>query len=134
MEQQKQPSGAAVGWMMFAGFMMILAGSFQMLSGLAAIINPDSWKGLTDGLFESSAKNWGWIHLLVGLIVFLAGFGVLRGGMISRIIGVIIAIASALTVFVWLPAAPVWGVCIIAVDIAVIWALTAHGRDVEMVQ
>ena len=42
----------------------------------------------------------------------------------------IIALVSAFAAFAWLPYAPVSAIVIIALDIAVIWALTAHGRDV----
>ena len=61
------------------------------------------------------------------------GFGLFSGPVWARTVGVIIALVSGITVFVWLLAYPVWGVIMIAVDIAVIWALTAHGRDITKV-
>jgi hypothetical protein len=69
--------------------------------------------------------------LLVGAVVLLAGFGVFSGNVLARTVGVIGATISALASFVAIALYPVWGICIIAVDIAVIWALTAHGRDVQ---
>lgn len=128
-----QPSGKAVGWIAFAGFMMILGGSFGMLAGLAALINPDSWTAV-DSIFEQSAETWGWWHLLIGAIVFFAGFGVFSGNVLARTVGVIVATISAISAFVWMPVYPIWGICLIAIDVMVIWALTAHGRDVEKVQ
>jgi len=128
-----KPSSGAVGWIAFAGFMMILAGSFAMLAGLAAIINPDNFTA-TDSLFKQSAETWGWWHLIVGAILFFSGFGVYAGNVLARTIGVIVAIVSAISAFVWMPVAPVWGITVVAVDVAIIWALTAHGRDMDKAQ
>ncbi len=128
-----QPSGKAVGWIGFAGFMMILGGSFGMLAGLAALINPDAFVA-KDFLLKTSAETWGWWHLLIGAAVFFAGFGVFSGNVLARTVGVIVAIISALSAFVWMPVYPIWGICLIAIDVMVIWALTAHGRDMEKAQ
>ena len=103
---------------------MILAGSFAMLAGLGGIINPDSFVVTTDNIFKLSTTSWGWWHLIVGAVVFFAGFGVFAGNAIARTIGVIGATLSAISAFVWLPIYPVWGIIIIAMDFAVIWALT----------
>ena len=54
----------------------------------------------------------------------------LRGSVLARTVGVVMALVSAVIGFAWLPYAPVWGVTIIAIAVSVIWALTAHGRDV----
>jgi hypothetical protein len=125
-----EPSGAALGWITFAGILMIIGGSFAILAGLAAVINPDTFTA-RDALFEGTAESWGWWHLIVGTIVLLAGFGVFTGNVLARIVGVIGATISAISAFVWLPIYPIWGILIIAADIAVIWALTAHGRDIQ---
>jgi hypothetical protein len=125
-----RPSGAAIGWISFAGFVMILAGSFAMLAGLAAIVNPDAFTA-TDSVFKWSAGTWGWWHLIIGAVVFFAGFGVFSGNVLARTIGVIGATLSAISAFVWMPIYPVWGILIIAMDFAVIWALTSHGRDIQ---
>ena len=125
-----EPSGAAIGWIAFAGIIMIVGGSFQIIAGLAALINPDSFTAV-DSIFEQTAESWGWWHLIVGVIVVLAGLGVFTGNVLARIVGVIGATVSAIAAFVWLPIRPIWGILVIAVDIAVIWALTAHGRDIQ---
>lgn len=124
-----KPSSAAVGWIAFAGFMLILGGSFMMLAGLGGIINPDSFVVTKDNILKVSTSTWGWWHLLVGAVVFFSGFGVFTGNVLARTVGVIAALISAISAFVWLPIYPVWGIIIIAMDFAIIWALTAHGRD-----
>jgi hypothetical protein len=127
---EREPSPGAAGWISFAGIVMIIAGGFSMLQGLAWLINSDNFVG-KDQVFSANATTWGWVQLIVGAIVFFAGFGVFSGNVLARTVGVIAVLANLATTFVSLTFYPVWGVIIIAVDIAIIWALTAHGRDLE---
>jgi len=127
----REPSGAAIGWIAFAGFILILGGSFMMLAGLGGIINPDAYVVGKDNILKLSTTSWGWWHLIVGAVVFLSGLGVFAGNILARTVGVIAALVSAISAFVWIPIYPVWGIIIIAMDFAVIWALTAHGRDIQ---
>jgi hypothetical protein len=131
MSMEREPSGAAVGWTMFAAFMLILIGSFHAIAGLAGLINDETFVLTQEYVFKFDTTTWGWIHLLGGIIVVLAGFGLFSGAVWARTVGVIVALVSAIASFGWLPYQPVWSTVIIAVDIAVIWALTAHGRDVK---
>ena len=130
----RQPSSGAVGWTMFAAFMMILIGSFHALAGLAGIIKDQFYAVTPNYLLEFDATTWGWIHLIGGTIILLAGFALFSGAVWARTVGVIVATVSAFVSFAWIPLYPFWAITIIAVDIAVIWALTAHGRDVTMVE
>ena len=130
MSMEKEPSYAGAGWATFAGLMMIMLGIFHAIGGLAQVVDPDAYVVTEDYVFKVSSDEWGWIHLIGGIIVFFAGFAVFRGAVWGRTVGVIIAILSAAAAFAWLPYAPVAGIAIIAIDITVIWALTAHGRDV----
>jgi magnesium-transporting ATPase (P-type) len=123
-------SRAAVGWTLFAGVMMIVAGGIAVLQGLAWLINPERFPG-QDLVISQNVETWGWTQLVLGAIVLLAGFGVFVGNVLARTIGVLAAILSVFAAFVALPFYPFWGVCVIAIDIAVIWALTVHGRDMR---
>jgi hypothetical protein len=80
--------------------------------------------------YEFDVTTWGWIHLLMGIVILLAGIGIFSGNVLARAIGVLVALVSAVTNFMWLPYYPVWSVIMIAIAVAVIWALTAHGRDI----
>ena len=126
----RQPSGAAIGWTYFAATMMILIGSFHAIVGLVAIIDDEFYVTTRNYVLQFDATQWGWIHLILGIVVAVAGGYVLTGSVFARTIGVIMAFISALAGFAWLPYAPVWGVIFIAIAVSVIWALTAHGRDV----
>jgi hypothetical protein len=72
----------------------------------------------------------GWIHLIGGLIVMFAGFGLFSGAVWARTVGVIVAVISAIVNLAWMPWYPVWSIAMVAIAITVIWALTAHGRDI----
>ena len=123
-------SGAAIGWAMFAAFMMILIGGFHIFAGLVGLINDTFYAVTPKYVLQFDATTWGWIHLIGGIVILLAGFSLLSGAVWARTVGVIVAMISALASFAWLPWYPIWGIAIIVIDIGVIWALTAHGRDI----
>jgi hypothetical protein len=120
----------AVGWMTFAAFVMVTMGFFQVLQGLAAIFKNDFFVVGSEYLYKVDVSTWGWIHLILGVLIFFAGFGLFSGAVWARTIGVILAVLAAIANFAWLPYQPVWSILIIALCVAVIWALTVHGRDV----
>ena len=130
MQAEPQPSYWAAGWATFAGLMMIMLGIFHAIAGLSHVVDPDSFVVTQEYVLKLSSDGWGWIHLIGGIIILFAGFAVFRGAVWGRTVGVIIAILSAAAAFAWLPYQPFWSILLIFVDISVIWALTAHGRDV----
>jgi len=123
-------SGWAVGFILFAAIMMIMAGIFQALAGLIAIFQNEFYVATRNYLFKFDATTWGWIHLIVGVIVVLAGWGLLSGRTWARVVGITLAVLSAIANFLFIPYYPFWALTIIALDIFVIWALAAHGREV----
>jgi hypothetical protein len=117
------------GWIVFASVMMLLAGTLNALHGLVALLN-DEWVvfgNRADIYFDLT--TWGWVHLVVGGAVFLAGLGVLTGNVLARAVAVFLAGVSIVVNFLYMPAYPVWALTVMAVDVFVIYALTAHGRD-----
>ena len=126
----KAPSGWAIGWTLFAAMMMILIGVFQAIAGLVAIVDDEFYVATRKYVFEFDTTQWGWGHLIFGIIVVLSGIYLFKGSVFARTVGVIMAIISAIAGFAWLPYYPVWAIVIIAIAVSVIWALTAHGRDI----
>ena len=127
---EQPPSGAAVGFTVFAGVMMIMAGAFQALAGIVAIFENEFYATTRNYILKFDVTTWGWIHLLLGLLILFAGFAVFSGSTWGRTIGVILAVLSALANFAFIPYYPVWSLVIIALDVFVIWALVGHGRDI----
>ena len=75
--------------------------------------------------------GWGWIHLITGIVVLLAGAGVMTGNMVARVVAVVVASVSLLVNFVATPIYPIWSLIVIAVDVLVIWAVVVHGREAK---
>jgi hypothetical protein len=128
---EEAPSGAAVGFILFAAIMMIMAGVFQAISGLVAIFQNEFYVATRNYLFQFDATTWGWIHLLVGLLVAFAGWGLLSGRTWARVVGITVALVSATANFLFIPYYPFWALTIITLDIFVIWAIAAHGGELR---
>ena len=109
--------------------MMLMAAAWQALAGLVSIFQNEFYVQTPNYLYEFDATTWGWIHLVLGLIVAFAGGGLLSGQTWARVVGITVAALSATANFLFIPYYPFWSMLIIAVDIFVIWALTAHGRQ-----
>jgi hypothetical protein len=127
----EEASGWAVGFILFAAIMMIMAGTFQFFAGLVAIFNDQFYVATRNYIFQFDATTWGWIHLVVGLIVAFAGWGVLSGRTWARVVGITVALLSALANFLFIPYYPFWALTVITLDIFVIWALAAHGGELR---
>ena len=123
----------AMGWAMFASVMLMMAGFFHALAGLVALFDDTYYVVGREWIFEFDVTTWGWVHLIWGVVLVLAGFGILTGNVAARTLGVIAAGLSAVANFAWLPYQPVWGTIMIAISVAVIWSLTVHGRDVTAI-
>jgi uncharacterized membrane protein len=129
-ERETERSGWT-GWITFAGVMLIIGGSLGLIFGIIAAVN-DNWVVFTNrGQVSLDLSTWGWVHIIVGAIVLLAGFGVFTGNILARIVGVAVAVVSLIANFLWLPVYPVWAIIIITIDVLVIWALTAHGGEMR---
>jgi hypothetical protein len=124
-------SGWAVGFSWFAGAIMVLIGGFHALTGLAVLFDDGFVRDTPDYAYDLDPTGYGWIHLILGIVLVLVGFGIFSGAVWARTVGIILAMLSAFVSFLFIPSYPVWSVLIIALDIAVIWALATTGPAVE---
>ena len=108
---------------MFAASLLIMVGIFQALQGLAAIINDQRFVVTGDYVYKFDITGWGWIHLILGLVAIGVGTAMIMGQTWSYIVAMVIAILSAVAQFMWLPYYPIWAIVIIALNVAIIWAL-----------
>jgi hypothetical protein len=115
------------GGVIFAAFMMGLIGAFEVLGGFAAIIKDDFIVPLPNYWLNVDASAWGWIHLILGIVVIFAAFGLFRGATWARVVGIVMATISAIVNFAYIPFYPIWSIVIIALCCWVIWALAEHG-------
>jgi hypothetical protein len=127
----QQTSGWAVGFILFAAIMMIMIGFFQVLAGLVAIFENEFYVATRNYIFQFDATTWGWIHLLLGLLVAFAGWGLLSGRTWARVVAITLAVLSAVANFLFIPYYPFWALLIITLDVFVIWAVAAHGGELR---
>lgn len=120
----------AVGIIATAGIILVLAGFFHLVQGIVGVINNEFYVVIQKWVFQFDVTTWGWIHIVLGLIALFAGFGLFSGRVWARTVAVIVAVVSIVANFLWLPYYPWWAVLIIIFDLFVIWAVTAHGRDI----
>ncbi|MFC4058730.1 hypothetical protein ACFOWE_10520 [Planomonospora corallina] len=129
--EEPRPTGW-VGWVMFAGIGMMILGCFQAMMGLVGIFNTDFYLVTSGDLaIPVNYTTWGWTHLIMGVVVFLAGAAVMAGKTWGRVVGIVLASIQALVNFAWFPAYPFWSMIVIAVDVLVIYALAVHGREMK---
>ena len=121
-----------VGWIYFAGFMMIIMGILQSIAGLAALLNDKYYLVRSEQLIAFDFTTWGWIHLLMGIIIMIAGTSVINGHLFGRIVAIFLAMLSIIANFAFLSAYPIWSILVIPIDVLVIYALTVHGDEVRV--
>lgn len=120
-----------VGWVYFAGLMMMLAGIFQAIAGFVAIFKDNVFVVSSSSLLVFNFTQWGWIHIILGILLFLASFSVFAGGAFGRVVGSMLAGLSAIANFGFFTAFPLWTIILITIDVLVIYALLVHGGEVR---
>ena len=118
-----------VGWVLFAAVMAVIAGFFNIIQGLVALFDDQYFVVAKGDLLLLDFTAWGWIHLLIGVVMLAVGFGIMRGSPWALVGGVVIAGVQAILQLGFLAAYPVWSILIIALDVVVIYALIVHGRE-----
>ena len=122
-----RPSGWAIGGVTFASVIMILVGIFQAFAGLAAIIDDQFYVITQNYAFDLDTTAWGWIHLLLGIVVAFAGFALWGRKTWAAMVAIFLAMLSAIANFFFIPYYPFWSILMIALAVWVIWALTRPG-------
>ena len=131
-EDRNRDQTGWVGWIVFGGTIMVLLGAFHAIQGLVALFDDEYFVVGQSGLVVSvDYTAWGWAHLILGLIVAGAGCGLLAGQMWARIVGVLVAMASAVVNLAFLAAFPIWSALMILFDVLIIWAITVHGSELK---
>jgi hypothetical protein len=123
-----QEDESGVGWIMFAGIMLMIAGVLNVIYGIAAIDNSKFFVHTTETQYIISSLNtWGWITLILGALQIVAAFSIWAGGEFGRWFGIGIAGLSAIGALLAIPAYPFWSLAVFAIDILIIYGLAAYG-------
>jgi hypothetical protein len=124
------------GWKIFAGILIILVGIFNVIDGLRAITNASQVmshfpNGKVQLPLTNNLKTWGWLVLIIGAVMILAGFLIFSGNMFGRIVGVTVASLNAIIQLSYLDHNTFWSFTMILVDLLVIYGLIAHGGRID---
>ncbi|WP_433887879.1 DUF7144 family membrane protein [Streptomyces sp. CA-111067] len=123
-------SGWATGGTLFAGVLLFVDGVIAVLNGIVGINKDNVYTRIGDYTYRFSVTSWGWIHLVIGILLILTGIGILRGALWARFVGVGMAAVSIVANFMWLPYQPIWAIIAVALGVFVIWSLlTDRGRS-----
>jgi hypothetical protein len=127
--QPEEPpvSGWVMGGIVFAATVLVMIGIFHAIAGLVAIIDDDFYRVRRDYTFDLDTTGWGWIHLILGIILVAVGFALYARQEWAAISAVVLAGLSAVANFLFIPYYPLWSLVGIALAVWVIWALTRPG-------
>ncbi len=125
--QQRNPW--AVALTTFGGDLMIISGIWGVLLGVSAVRHDEVYTNGPRYLYHFDITAWGWVHLIIGLLVAAAGVGILRGATWGRLVGVTVAGMSLMANFAFIPYYPIWSILVIVLDVIVIWALANYRRE-----
>ena len=119
------------GWIGFAGLMMMIIGAIDFFEGLIAVIRKEYYAFTPQGLIVFNVTTWGWLAMIFGIVLFLVGIGLTGGAGWARWVGIILIAVNLLGQLGWLgnSATPVWTLTVIALQIIVLFALTARWQD-----
>ena len=121
------------GWGVFASVLLLIAGIFDLIFGLAAVIGPNTTVVVAEtGLFAVDVAAWGWWHIIAGIALIVLSFFLYRGATWARVIAIIIVIINAVGQLSLISAQPFWSLAILAVDVLILYALTVHGRELKV--
>jgi hypothetical protein len=120
-------SGWAIGGITFAAALLLIVGVFEIIAGISAIAKDDVFVKANNYVFSLDTSAYGWIHLILGVLLFLTGLGLMRRATWAGVVAIILAMLSAIANFFWIPYYPFWAIILIALAIWVIWAVTRPG-------
>ena len=120
-----------LGWIWFAGIMMIVMGSFNAIEGLVALFRGEYYVVTEEQVLVFDITAWGWITLLIGVLVALAGGALLSGAAWARVVAVVLAVVNAVAQLAFVSVHPLWSTIVIALCVTVIWAVVVHGAEAD---
>ncbi|MFJ5772967.1 hypothetical protein [Streptomyces sp. NPDC093094] len=121
-----QPDPWVSSGVLFAGVLMLCSGILAVLQGIAAIADDDVYARVGRYVYELDLTGWGWVHVVLGVLVAVTGGGLLKAAPWARFAGIFFAALGLIAQFLFLPYAPVWSVIMMAIYVFIIWALSSH--------
>ena len=114
------------GWLLFAGIMILIAGVLNVVYGIAAIDNSKFFVQDTKYII-SDLNAWGWITLIVGVLQLIAAVSIWRGGGFGMVVGMAVAMISAIVALLSIASYSLLSLAIFAIDVLIIYGLATYG-------
>ncbi|MBB5917774.1 hypothetical protein BJY24_006686 [Nocardia transvalensis] len=111
------------GGVLAAAILLVTVGVLDMLQGISAVGADQLYVVGVEYLYRFDTTAWGWIHIVVGIVLVLTGIGLMSGTAAARIAAMVIAALSIIANFMSLPYYPAWSILVIVLDVVVIWAV-----------
>ena len=128
---ESRPTGW-VGWIVFAGVFMIVAGVLGAIEGLAGILRDESYFLVpSEGLLVFDLTTWGWIHLILGIALAIVGYLLIQVSTVGAVVSIIVVTLHLVAQFVWIAASPWWSLALIAIDVLILYAIIVHGGELQ---
>jgi hypothetical protein len=127
--EEMDMDGRGEGWKTFASIMLIIVGVMNIFDGLVAITHSNYLRRHTGGVLPvtNDVKVWGWVALIIGVVIVLAAFGVLQGATWARAVGITVAGLNLIFQFAYVDHSPFWSFTVIVIDVLIIYGLAAWG-------
>jgi hypothetical protein len=110
------------GWWLFAGVMMFIAGGFNIIEGVAALVDEAYFD--RSGLLWDNLTFWGWLILIIGILQLATCRFIYQRSQAGALLGIAMATVSAFAAFLALGGYPLWAITILVIDGLVIYGLT----------
>ena len=125
-------NGRGSGWVLFAAIVLGVAGIMRVFDAIWAFSYHGALpQNLEDAVFGHSLKTYGWVYLIVAVVLIVSAFLVLSGSQVGRWIGIIAAAIGCISAIWWMAYYPIWSLTYIAICVLVIYALAAYGGQPE---
>jgi hypothetical protein len=120
---------AWVGWIWFAGIMLIMLGAFGAIEGLVALFRQNYYVYSPDQILVLDLTGWGWLHLIAGVLAVVTGVALLSGQTWAGPVAVVLVALDALANLAFIGVTPLWSAIAITLCVLVIWAIVVHGDE-----
>jgi vacuolar-type H+-ATPase subunit I/STV1 len=132
MAKQYEEASGWVGWIGFAATMLALIGILHMMAGFVALFQNDVYTVTPNAVWVLDYSQWGWTHIIGGLLAFLAAGSLVQGHMYGRVIAVLVALVSIVANMAFVPVYPFWSIMMVVIGVLVIWAVMVHGKEMQV--
>ena len=113
---------------------MVLSGTMTAINGLIAILNDKIIVVGEQHIVAFDVTVWGWIHLILGIVVVMAAFALLNGAVWARLVAAIMSVGVVLSQVAYIGVYPFWSLAIIAISVMVIYSVCTMGRADEEIE